>query len=79
MDFKNYVDNCKGHRLIKIGRNILVAHRNSLTISHFIIGDDVLNFVGNHVYSEKLKAGIVSVQSSQDEMHAAFAVEIIDR
>lgn len=60
--------------MIKVGRNILVAHRNSLTISHFVIGEDTLSFIGHHTYHEKLKAGILSMQSSQDEMHAALAV-----
>lgn len=37
-------------RIIKVGRNILVAHRYSLTISHFVVGDDNISFVGNHTY-----------------------------
>lgn len=62
LDLKTCIDECaKTNRIIKVGRNILIAHRNSLTISHFLIGEDSLTFVNNHTYPEKLKGGIVSV------------------
>ena len=35
--------------------------------------------MNNYVYGDKMKAGILSVQDSLDEMHIALGVEIIER
>ena len=59
---------------MKVGRNILVAHRNVFMLSHFIIEEDKIKFSNNYVYGEKIKGGILSIQDSLDEMHVSLGV-----
>lgn len=55
------------NRMVKVGRNILIAHLNSLTLTHIILDEESFHFVAHYTYGEKLTdAGILNVQCSQD-------------
>lgn len=66
-------------QFVKVGRNVLVAHKNAFTLSHLIIEEDEIRFVNNYSYPEKMRAGIISIQDSVDEMHVALGVEVFER
>ncbi len=65
--------------IVHVGRNLLIAHKNSITLSHFIVDQNNLKFLNHYSYKEKIKGGVVSMEVSFDEMHLAMAVEILDK
>ena len=43
-------------------------------LTHLVIQEDKINFVNNYTYGDKIKAGILSIQDSIDEIHVALGV-----
>ena len=62
-----------------MGRNLLIAHKNSITLSHFIVDHNQLKFLNHYTYKEKIRGGVISMEVSFDEMHLAMAVEIFEK
>lgn len=40
------------HRFVKVGRNILMAQRSTLTLHHYIIGDEDIRLETVYTYNE---------------------------
>ena len=38
-------------RMVKIGRNILLAHRNKLAVTHAIIGEEEIKIENEYAYN----------------------------
>ncbi len=69
MNFKeelNIKDNKEMKYIARVGRNILVGHRSSVILSHFMIEKNKFKFMNNYQYKDKIKGGILSMQVSFD-------------
>lgn len=67
-------------KMIKVNKHLLLIHKNSVTITHFVVDEDGFKFMANYTYSDYTtlmsmeSAGIRNIQASQDEMHIIITV-----
>ena len=64
---------------VRVGRNILIAFKGELALGNFHWGEGRLRWVGCFEYPERLRANIICMQNSVDEMNMALAVQIFHK
>jgi len=61
---------------VRVGRNILMAFKNELVLGNFQWAEGTLSWVGCFEYAERIRANIICMQNSADEMNMALVVQI---
>jgi hypothetical protein len=63
----------------RVNRNILVAFKSELTLGHFYWSEGALRWVGAFQFAERLRANVICMQHSADEMNMGLAVQVFHK